>query len=101
MNSQGFPSSRVVRGEAVSEPKPLSKERREYLKQFTAWPPDQVHVDAVRDVIEAEQFWREAVKKSEPLVWDDEGGECFFCTEANTIKGTDHKSDCPWKLAQE
>lgn len=67
--------------------KPLTKERRAEI-EFGAYC-----ANAIPDLLEAEAYWREAVKNSEE--WPSD--RCAFCTRA----GTEHKPDCPWLLAQD
>ena len=79
-------------------PKPLTKERREYLAQLTA--PPLIHIDAVRDLLAAEAYWRLAVKNVPVNGFADDA--CVFCKEdATEYHPEKHKPDCAWLRAQD
>lgn len=86
------------------EPKPLSKERREeILREFQSGPYESKR--ALMDVLAAEQFWREAVKKAPGVVHQgihDWREYCAFCDADDEAPGpVVHRPDCAWLLAQE
>lgn len=95
----------------MREVKPLIWERRKYwAKKFGFWDcacvdtkqdPEPCLRCLVQELFEAEQYWREAVKSTDCFVGDDYGEQCVFCGEANSMRHTEHKTDCAWKLAQD
>lgn len=91
--------------------KPLTKEEREIAERM--FTPGQYATEPgiVARLLEAEQFWREAVKNQNPIIRvvniDDcaeEDDECFYCenrADGSVMEHADHKPDCAWLLAQE
>ncbi len=69
--------------------KPLSKERLKYYNSRDARESDEIE-----ELLAAEAYWREAVKKFGP--WQGDYCQCCLSEEWDT-----HKDDCPWKLAQD
>lgn len=58
--------------------------------------------DAIKALMESEAYWREAVKSVAVQITDP---ACTFCGAPGLIVNKkplmEHKSDCPWLLAQE
>ncbi len=88
--------------------KPISKERRAEIQERL----DMAYDSLVADLLDAEAYWREAVKKADES--SDAGpssGMCYRCNFCNeydapisSVSGDGiivHKPDCPWLLAQE
>ena len=101
------------------EPKPLSPEKRIRIEQLVRRFKDLPHVDelidylwAMRELLAAEQYWREAVKTAAEC--SDAGPSANMCYQCNFCKAMsrsneigvddhtiDHKTDCAWMRAQE
>lgn len=92
--------------------KPLTTERRSYWrKKFGFWDcacmdvkqdPEPCLRCLVEELCEAEQYWREAVKRVAP---SQDNAHCVHCdglwTGGDGLAEWDHETDCPWLLAQE
>lgn len=79
------------------EPKPLSKEKREYLWRSLDGPQQPAMTITLGEILAAEQFWREAVKNADIH-------DCCFCGADGVYlkaRAEAHKPDCPWLLARE
>ena len=81
--------------------KPLTKGERELIERFNpfgAWRWSDM--DKLRKrLLEAEAYWREAVKNAEWDVGGEIHGMCGFCKE-RVDRESDHALDCPWVWAQ-
>lgn len=93
------------------EPKPLSKEWREEILHLMADKKPETHPfsyeHAVRLLLSAEQYWRQAIRNS---VWVYGGGGTTYCgycggSVAHNFESaepmTGHKPDCAWVRAHE
>lgn len=85
----------------MSEPKPLTKERRHHFEVTGYSPGIQKVIDELLDAVD---YWRESVMKVEPATCNDD--ECCFCGQAfgdsPSVSGPAHHApDCPWLLANE
>lgn len=81
--------------------KPLTKEEREAFARYGAhqdWEMDNDAAYAIGRALEAEAYWREAVKNSDSYSGN---GACHFCNVFINGANVPHKPDCPWLLAQE
>ena len=101
------------------QPKPLTKDEREILRKacdannVAETETNRLIANALRRILESEQFWREAVKNAREA--SDIGPsagmaiECNFCygqdtTAPSGVSGDGvivHKPGCPYLLAQE
>ena len=87
----------------------LTKERREELQDIIqAKVPEFARdvMQAFEELLQAEQFWRLAVKNTPENDGNDGDGmgnpSCVFCNgEEKFGETTSHKPDCPWLIAQE
>jgi hypothetical protein len=85
--------------------KPLTKERLTTITELVIssdFPHQDGTQDLIEELLEAEQFWREAVKNADmAFVWPNTSGEmaCPFCKAL--IQEESHQPDCPWLKAQE
>lgn len=83
--------------------KPLSRERLEEIVSHSKCLYGKPLADVmIRDLLAAEAYWREAVKKAAISEHDGEcfDGACPFC-RVNRYGGEAHKPDCSWLLAQD
>ena len=88
------------------EPKPLTAADRAEIERILRDPTERT--GRLEALLAAEQYWREAVKRSpESYRYAADGklwtGEtlCWFCGGEWANQGVHHKPDCPWLLAQE
>lgn len=79
--------------------KPMTKERREeierWMEKLGGMPRSEWNA-AIRELLDAEAYWRNAVKNADVF----RGGEpCVFC---DRVQGDEpeHEPDCPWVRAQ-
>ena len=86
--------------------KPMTKERREeiestvFIDVFTERKIHPLALQFIRDLLDAEAFWREAVRTHQE--WDTEYLMCDFCDACTYWRPEEkHKPDCPWLLAQD
>lgn len=89
----------------MSEPKPLTKRRREQIENWLRPSSGGFRVATeaqfVRELLAAEQFWREAVKNAD--VCGETGVPCPWC-EARTydpMVAAVHLADCEYRKARE
>ncbi len=82
--------------EGMNKPLPLGKFQAQEIERLLLPHLDQIAAQAMRELLAAEAFWREAIKGVYlPL---DDNGDCQFCD--NVGVGT-HLDSCPWLLAQD
>ena len=84
------------------QPKPLSKEERDFIPMLIETCRQEgllAYAGWISKLADAEQFWREAVKRIDPS--QNYHAMCQWC-EAE-VYSEPHKpgGDCPWLLAQE
>ncbi len=92
----------MVLDNSMIKPRPLPKGRLDGYVD----PRNEADIEFVDELILAEAYWREAVKKTREEVDESDGchaPQCFFCNGQRSY-GEDnvkHDADCPWLLAQE
>lgn len=88
----------------MSDPKPLTKERREEICAFIQPCASHYENKIFLDLLAAEAYWREVVKNATPNPWVRPTNRelptdafCFWCC-GFSLNG--HKPGCPWVKAQ-